>query len=770
MTSGNALLWVALAASVLSLLDYILVLTGKKVWRRAARVNFSINAIALTAASCLLMQAFLTRRFGLDYVFNYSSAELSRIFTISAFWAGQEGAFLLWAFFGGLLGVYFLLRAGEDENHGMIVLNAVQIFLVVMMLKKSPFAPLSPAMLQQMGLAPGAIPPNGAGLNPLLQDFWMAIHPPLIFLGYAALAIPFAMAFSALARRDYDKWVVRALPWTAFAWAMLGLGIFIGGYWAYKVLGWGGYWGWDPVENASLIPWLTCTALLHGMLTQRAVKGMRRTNLALAIFTFLLVLYGTYLTRSGVLGDFSVHSFADAGLSGLLIAFCLGFLALGLGFLAWRWRDVPNPDGNLYSATTSREFAFLMTVLVLSASAALVLVGTSSPVITTAMKNLHLRASASKVDTSYYLWTNTPVGILLALLLGLCPLMAWKGRSLAEFGKTVRIPALLAVATALGMALLHTESASWVKAVMVVTAALGAFALGLNLSLLLPRLRGDKILSAGGYFAHLGFTMMLIGVVASSGYSLHKRVDLAQGETKSAFGNKLTFEQISTDPANPNKSTMDIRVDSGDETFIAKPAMEANPRMGESEPMRKPHIRKSWFSDLYISPQAYQPKTDAGEFQAMKNQPPTEIGGYQIKFTGFEVPKHGGGNAPMTVGAKLEITKNGKTEKAVPMLEVGGPGGSKSLPVKISNGAAAISLNRMNVESQSVTLSLAGPGILPSPEIAVVEVSTKPLVNLVWLGTILMVLGGALASHRRARESQTASLPAPPTKARARKG
>ena len=188
--------------------------------------------------------------------------------------------------------------------------------------------------------AVGTIPPDGAGLNPLLQDPWMVAHPPVLFIGYAAATVPFAYAIAALLRKDFSTWIERSRRWTLFTMTSLGIGIFLGGYWAYKVLGWGGYWGWDPVENSSLIPWLALVALVHGTLVQRRKGALVRTNIALALASYVLVFYSTFLTRSGVLSNFSVHSFSDLGLSRHLVFFMLFYVVISVFLFVRRFRDM----------------------------------------------------------------------------------------------------------------------------------------------------------------------------------------------------------------------------------------------------------------------------------------------------------------------------------------------------------------------------------------------------------------------------------------------
>jgi cytochrome c-type biogenesis protein CcmF len=281
-----------------------------------ARYSFTGFVAFLTLASALLMLAILKHEFQYSYVANYSSRDLPLQYLISSFWAGQEGSFLFWVLMGGWLGIFLMHRSEEMEPQVMFLYNLNHLFLTILLIKQSPFKLLP------------STPADGQGLNMLLQDPWMVIHPPVVFLGYAAFTIPFAYAIAALWRREYDRWIKPALPWTVFAFLSLGAGIIIGGYWSYKVLGWGGYWGWDPVENASLLPWLAGAALMHGMILQLSLGKMRKTNFILAAFSFLLIIYCTFLTRSGILADFSVHSFTDLGITGWLVFFMFFFIIL----------------------------------------------------------------------------------------------------------------------------------------------------------------------------------------------------------------------------------------------------------------------------------------------------------------------------------------------------------------------------------------------------------------------------------------------------------
>src|SRR5258705_1517711 len=290
----------------------------------------------------------------------------------------------------------------------MFLLSLQFVMLALVAVRRGPSL-MSPA---------GRAPIDGQGFNPLLQDPWMTIHPPVLFTGFSSLVVPFAIAMAALVKRDYDGWVKMVLPWCLFSVGILATGFIMGGVWAYKVLGWGGYWGWDPVENGSFIPWLSNVALLHGLLIQRASGSLRRTNLFLAITSYVLVLYASFLTRSGVLADFSVHSFVNLGLNGFLLSFLFLTMAVGYGTWIFRWRDIPGPKEPL--GAFSRESMMWLGQLVFILMCALTAVGMSAPLIT------RLFGPPSNVQTSYYNLVNAPLAIAMGLLLGVAPLMRWR--------------------------------------------------------------------------------------------------------------------------------------------------------------------------------------------------------------------------------------------------------------------------------------------------------------------------------------------------------
>lgn len=383
---GNILLGLTLAASTAAIFS-----------ERHLRLAAMLGAVSTAAASLYLWQAIFADNFSISYVASYSARSLPTLYKISAFWAGQQGSFLLWLLFHSIAGV-ILLRSTDRSS--MAVYSFLQAMLTLLVLAKSPFDP-------------GDVTPfDGFGLNPLLQDFWMAIHPPIIFLGYALLAVPISLSVGALLKNPSSRtWLEPARRWTLIAWSMLGAGIFVGAYWAYKVLGWGGYWGWDPVENSSLVPWLLSAVLLHLINLSKSKPAVLVVTHAAAVCTYSLVVYGTFLTRSGILGDFSVHSFAGSSI-GLTIAVVNAVILIGgLAILTIKAKSLP--AGRMYESFNDRAFLILLGSLILVFVAVLVWIGMSMPLLS------QLIGAPAAVDTSFYVKTTAPLGVAIAVLIAM---------------------------------------------------------------------------------------------------------------------------------------------------------------------------------------------------------------------------------------------------------------------------------------------------------------------------------------------------------------
>jgi cytochrome c-type biogenesis protein CcmF len=686
---GVVALWVALAALCASTVYYVSSLRGREAARTLARQFYALATFGVVAASGILLYLILIHDFRLHYVFSYSDRSLHLGYLVSTFWAGQEGSFLLWLLAGMIIGLPLIRFARHYEDRTLIVYNLTLVSLLFILLKQSPFRFLD-------GVTAGQVPFDGQGLNPLLQNPWMTIHPPIMFFGYAATAVPFAFAIAALWGRRYDEWVKASLPWALFTVVTLGCAILLGGYWAYVTLGWGGYWGWDPVENSSLVPWLASAALVHGMLLQRARGRFRKLNFALAILAYVLVVYATFLTRSGVLADFSVHSFVDLGITGWLVGNLAVFVVMGLAFLAWRWREIPAQAGD--EPFLSRTVFFVLAISTLLGTAAMVLLGTSAPLIT------RLGAEPSQVSPAFYNRVTLPVGILFATLLGVVPFLHWRGMN-DVFRKRVL--------TSLGVAAVFTV-------IGVVAGARGAlyttflfvsiFAFASNLVKTIEEARKARLRTAGGYLAHVGLGLMLAGIITSSAFDRSEKVVLPLGESKQVLGYTLTFRGVDK-PTPTAKDAMLVEVkDDAGRTYVARPKMFRNEKSNQL--VANPDVRVRLTHDLYIAPIEFVPgrQPEAGSSLDLGKGETGTVGPFAITFTGFDMAAaHAEGEA-MSFAAILSVSVAGTTYPLKPRL-TSGPQGFQPQPVALpGNSGATVAIDGVNASAGRVRLAVSGLG------------------------------------------------------------
>jgi cytochrome c-type biogenesis protein CcmF len=742
---GVATLWAALACGLVSIYGYVRADRGALDYLPFARRAYTLFTVFILAASGILMALILQHRFDVSYVASYSSRDLPFHFLISSFWGGQEGSFLLWIFWGSLVGLFVWRSAKEQEAPVMIVYLSTFLVLVAILCKQSPFRLLA------------TVPPDGAGLNPLLQDYWMVIHPPVMFLGFASLSVPYSFAIAALWKKRWDSWLTRALPWALVTFLTLGTAILMGGYWAYKTLGWGGYWGWDPVENTSLVPWLLTVALVHGMFLQRSRRRHRKVNLFLAILAYVCILYGTFLTRSGVLADFSVHSFVDLGITGWLVADLLGFLFLGAVLLAWRFKEIPSEKEE--SSAFSRSVVFILGIAALVGLALVILLGTSSPLIT------RLGKAPSQVSTDFYRVTTTPGGMLLAVLFGLVPFVSWKGETVSSIVKSCRRSALVAiVAAALLFAL------GFRKPVAVTFIALAFFALDTNLQSVVRKARTGKFGGAGGYLAHAGVAVMLVGIVISGIYAVSHRLTLPKNQPVALSGYTLTFTSV-VPPTESSKQAMEIRVRTpkGKE-FWAYPKMYINTKTNQL--MANPSIRNGALADLYISPQEYDPGTPPklGHEVSLKKGQSARVGNTELRFDEFDVDRSQmtDGAKTLLIRAKVTVTPPNSSPISQTLEYVAHLDGvtpNEGRPASIAgNASATMAIQNVSAAEGSLLLNVMGlandftPAV---PESLSVDVTEKPLIALVWGGFYVMMLGAAIALAKRSSQAREAAVAVP---------
>ena len=657
---------------------------------------YQLTVIFSLTASGALLYALLQNQFQYTYVWSYSSLAAPLAYKIAAFWAGQEGSFLLWLLLHCLIGGW-LLKKSALSDAGFAAYTAIQVFLQILLLVKNPF------MLQP---SPG---PDGMGLNPLLQDFWMVIHPPIVFIGYALFAVPFAFAISALWQKQQDRWLEKALPWAAAAWAFLGAGIFIGAYWAYKTLGWGGYWGWDPVENASLIPWLTGTALLHVLQLARKKKAAQGFAHIAAIYTFLLVLYGTYLTRSGVLSDFSVHSFgkdSSAGILSLLI-FLLTLAATLL--LCVRWSELPG--GEIFQTFCSREFFLTGGTMALMGLAALVLIGTSTPLLTQFMRQ------PQSISSSFYNHCTLPLGTVLLLAALFACWQSWQD-SVLRNSRALLAGGLFSLVSALG--------AAWIYQITNPPAVLAlAAAIALLLQSLLQLTKGfSPALSIG----HAGFALLAAGILLSSLGAQKENIQLSAGEKALVFNQEILYQGSEKSTAQTKEDLFLLPQTGRQSNALTKYTADGR------EAAHEPAIFHSLTQDLYIAP-GQQNKPERQMLRLAKDQT-AELSGTSFLLKSVTMDKTAGDALSFTV---LLAVKTAQSQQNVLLTMVHDSGHFTSSPVTIDDHLQ-LSIQALNPDKQEASIVIADMGESGSGQL-VLEISTKPWISLVWAGCILITAG-----------------------------
>jgi cytochrome c-type biogenesis protein CcmF len=531
--------------------------------RRAGIASF----VALCCAAFALVWAALTNDFSVEYIRAHSNIALNPAYKFAAMWSGQEGSLLLWAWLLGAYGFVVRVRHRVDVRlsaFASVILAAIQVFFLLLLVVAAP--PFS--------IAPGPVAADGAGLNVLLQYPEMVVHPPMLYLGYVGFSVPFAFALGALMMRyPGEKWIHITRRWTMVTWLFLTCGIFLGAHWAYSVLGWGGYWGWDPVENASLMPWLTGTAFLHSVMMQEKRGMMKSWNVWLIFSTFLLTILGTLLTRSGIIS--SVHAFAESSIGTWFYTFIvIAFLVCLLTFILRR--DHLKSENKLESLV-SRESSFLFNNMILLAACVTVLFGTLFPLLSEAV-------TGSKVTTgaAYYNRVEIPIGLFLLFLTGLGPLLAWRSNSLRSIRRNFVLPSIAMAATAVGLMIAGLrpwndgdgmESTffsliAFTLAAGVITAIVEEFTRGARVvrtqtgknllasAMLLTRRNTRRY---GGYIIHFGIVVLFIGI-AGGAFNQAREMEMSYGDTLS-IGPYRLINAGNTQDSKPEYDTDYARLD-----------------------------------------------------------------------------------------------------------------------------------------------------------------------------------------------------------------
>ncbi len=790
-------------------------------WRRYGRLAWLVMTAGVAVAAAGLWALLFGRDFSYSYPFQHTSHAMPWRYTFSAFWAGQEGSFLLWIVMTAAVGCALLWWSSRTrgltgtalrqrrffEPPVMAVVALCQAFLLSMIvgLKLGPLAiGASPfqTLIEKFPDAPfvqaGGIPADGQGLNDLLQNPWMTIHPPTLFVGFTLMMVPFAFAVAGLWKRQYTQWVKPALPWALAGTAVLGLGIMLGGYWAYVTLSFGGWWAWDPVENSSLVPWIFGVAALHAMIVQKKTSAGHKAALLLSVVAFQFVIYSTFLTRSGILGETSVHSFVDLGLYNQLLIWITAIGVLGFGLFAARYRELPRPPAP--PATLSRESLIFTGALLLALTGLVIILGTSAPIF-----GRLFRDNPSAVPVAFYDAWTLPLAVGIAFLAGLGQLFWWRKMRVEDVNRVVLKPLALTVASTAAVLMLTpfvqetvrpapafpaqtaTEAGLLPAPVETFFATHGTsllllllvfcsfFALYGNGFVLWRIARGNPKL-AGGSLTHVGFSLVLLGIFASSvfndpvsdgtGTNLRGSRDnfvVPAGQTVEVDGYTVTYTGVETNEEGRPVYVMDWTGPRGNR-FQTRNVVYQD---GRGQWIQHPHVIERPMRDLYVaafpSAMSTQPADPRGGELLLQRGQERRLGdgAFLVRFddydldldpAAFDVPAD---SVDLLVGARLSLTnaRTNETRTLRPVYMVRPDRRTEFVQARVPDWGVTLTFGGMEVEQNAIRLFVEGASVEPE-EWVVVQAYEKPFISVLWLGTLVLLAGFGVSVARRAAEAR----------------
>ncbi len=597
---GNAGLLIALVAASVGALATSVAIIGEN--RRALR-QAPIYAAIIVAGSVLavvaMQWALFSRDYSIDFVQRVGSSTTPALYNVAAMWSALEGSILLWVIVLALFTGGVALRFARRRDDELVAWALVVMYVVMTFFALVSFGPASP-------FAPGATVPvgfDGPGPNPLLQNHILVLfHPPLLYLGYIGFTVPFAFAVAALITgRVGEGWLLETRRWALLSWGLLTIGILLGGWWSYEVLGWSGVWAWDPVENASLLPWLTGTAYIHSVLVQQRRGMLRVWNLSLLVATFALTILGTFLTRSGVIN--SVHAFAAGEIDGYLLGFFGVVVVVSLGLIGWRG-DALRAPGRIDSPV-SREGAFLANNVVFALFAFIVLLGTVFPLLVEVFQDRQ-----TVVGAPYFDRLSMPIGLILLFLMAVAPVLPWRTSSAGTLRDRLFWPAWCGVASLAVAVMVGADGLAPLLAFLLGGFAGGAAGRQLVLATRRQGLRGLVGRANGGMLVHIGVILIAVALAASNSYTHSATLTIGRGETVEWSGHSFEFVGVSTEvTARADVVMADVLLD---DTKVYAPAVTTYLQQGMTVPT--PSVRTGWTSDVYLTIDGNDPPaTDADE-------------------------------------------------------------------------------------------------------------------------------------------------------------
>jgi cytochrome c-type biogenesis protein CcmF len=759
-------------------------------WVKLGRIFFYLETVCVFATFLLLYIIISNHYFEYKYAYMHSDKSLQPEYLLSCFWEGQEGSFMLWSFWHCVLGIIIMWSAKKWEGGVMAVISFAQVMLASMVLGiylfghkigSSPFSLLRDEMNWPILSRPDYLTliKDGTGLNTLLQNYWMVIHPPILFLGFASTIVPFGYAMAGFMRKSHD-WIKPAIPWASFSAAILGTGIMMGAAWAYESLSFGGYWAWDPVENASLVPWLTLVAGLHTNLVARSTGYSLRPTYFFYIVSFLLILYSTFLTRSGILGDTSVHAFTDLGMNTQLLTFLLIFVIPAFTIFAIRYKSIPSIAKE--EETSSREFWMFIGSLVLFLAGMVIIAKTSTPV----ANKLFGTNIAPPEDPEF---AHNQIQIFVAIVLGLLTagtqFLKYKVSDTKQVLKNIVWPLAAAAAISLLIAIFggvnYTKKGPVFLFAIHVAIFAAVYAVTGNLSYIWLVLKG-KLKAAGASVAHVGFGMILVGILISSAkktvlsWNTTGVTPLAQaapGEKNPAGNpaeNLTLFKGVETDMGkfmvNYKRDTLNeadrkkyyeisFKAKDGSEAFNLYPDVIKNNK-GMEGFAANPASKHYWYKDIFVYITSFQ-QNDATDTTRFVDKE-IKVGDTIFYSNGLMVLQ----SVSVNPAAKKDLLLPGETALFLNVDVTARDGRKYSAMPGIAIDSTSIRQISDTVVAQSLVLQFnkvinQEKGILEIgvkesgsiTDLITLKVYEFPMINILWLGILVMVVGFGMSIFQR---------------------
>lgn len=799
--AGHFFAVLSLVASLIATIAYFkasrISLDSERVgWIRMARVAFLVETISVLAMFGILYYIISNHLFEYKYAYNHSDRSLQMEYLLSCFWEGQEGSFMLWSFWHCVLGWVLIWRAKAWEAGVMTVMSFAQFALATMLLGvyifgvkigSSPFVLLRNEFDWPILERPDylSLIKDGTGLNTLLQNYWMVIHPPILFLGFASTIVPFAYAIAGLMSKKHE-WVKPSLPWASFSAAVLGTGIMMGAAWAYESLSFGGYWAWDPVENASLVPWLTLVAGLHTNLIYRHSGYSLRPTYFFYIITFSLILYSTFLTRSGVLGDTSVHAFTDLGMNTQLLLFVLVFFVPALALYFKSYKSIPSiqKEENTYS----REFWMFIGSLVLFLSGMVIIAKTSTPV----FNKLFGTNIAPPEDPEFaHNQIQIFVAIIIGVLTALTQYLKYKDTPKRFFGKHIWIPTLITVIISLSISFFgeigyDKKGPGFLFAIHLAIFS-AVYAVVANSSYIFLGLKG-KLKAAGASVAHIGFGLVLVGILISSAkktvlsWNTTGVTPLRQEDAKERGNpagnpaeNITLFKGVATDMGRYMvtyvKDTLNERdrkryyeisfkAKQGDDSFNLYPDVIKNNK-GMEGFAANPAAKHYWHKDIFAYITSFQ-ENSSEDTTSFTNRE-ISVGDTLFYSNGLLVLNKVSVNpteksqlyAQGETALFLDIavlSKDGRRYTATPGIAVTG-NDFRAIPDTVTAQSLILKFNKVKDEKKGLLeIGIKESGAIT--DLITLKVYEFPMINVLWLGIVIMVIGFVMSIIQRNRQSK----------------